>query len=57
MGRANRLKIMHDNPRSHTALVTRTFFLNNGTTLVKQPRYSPEINRLDRYVFRNMEFD
>ena len=46
MGRANRLKIMHDNARPHTTLMTRTFFENNGITLVKQPPYSPDMNLL-----------
>ena len=48
---------MHDNARPHTALMTREFFANNGITLLKQPPYSPDMNLLDRYVFRNMEFD
>ena len=51
----NRLKIMHDNARPHTPLMT--FFENNGITLVKQSPYSPDMNFLDHYVFRNMEFD
>ena len=48
---------MHDNARPHIALMTRTYFENNGITLVKQLPYSPDMNFLDRYVFRNMEFD
>ena len=57
MGRANRLKIRHDIARPHTALMTRAFFESNEITLVKQPPYSPDMNHLDRYIFRNMEFD
>ena len=54
--RQNRLSIMHDNARPHTAFVTQRFFEEKGITLVTQPPYSPDFNLLDRYVFRNMEF-
>lgn len=51
------LTIMHDNARPHTAIMTRNFFEENDITHLRQAPYSPDFNLLDRYVFRNMEFD
>jgi [histone H3]-lysine36 N-dimethyltransferase SETMAR len=55
--RTGRLHLMHDNARPHTAVMTQTFCEQNRITLVKQPPYSPDMNLLDRFVFRNLEFD
>ena len=51
------LEIMHDNARPHTANMTKDFFVRNNIVHMKQPPYSPDFNLLDRYVFRNMEFE
>ena len=57
MARPGRLELMHDNARPHTAVVTRDFCEQHGITLVKQPPYSPDMNLMDRFIFRNLEFD
>ena len=31
--------------------------MRNNIVHMKQPPYSPDFNLLDRYVFRNMEFE
>lgn len=51
------LIVMHDKARPHTANITRNFFNENGMTLLRQAPYSPDFNLLDRFVFRNMEFE
>ena len=56
MARAGTLKIMHDNARPHTAVLTTNFFEEHRIKHIKQPPYSPDMNLLDRYVFRNLEF-
>ena len=49
------LIIMHDNARPHKALMTETFLRENKIGRIPQPPYSPDMNFLDRFVFRNME--
>lgn len=56
MARTGRLRIMHDNARPHTAVLTTNLFEAHGIEHVKQPPYSPDMNLLDRYVFHNLEF-
>ena len=51
------LTIMHDNARPYTANATKEYFQQNNIIHLKQPPYSPDFNLLDRYVFRNMEFE
>lgn len=51
------LKVMHDNARPHTAELTRQFFQDNNIELLAQSPYSPDYNLLDRFIFRNMEFE
>lgn len=49
------LSWMHDNARPHKAGVVEDFLDEMVVTKVRQPAYSPDVNLLDRYVFRNME--
>jgi hypothetical protein len=51
----NNLSWMHDNARPHVAIRTRNFLRNSGIPIVNQPAYSPDLNLLDRFVFRNYE--
>ena len=53
--RRSALTIMHDNARPHTAKVTEEFIATEGIHRIPQPPYSPDMNLLDRFVFRNME--
>lgn len=53
--RRGTLHIMHDNARPHTAQMTTTFLEQNNIQRLPQPPYSPDMNLMDRYVFRNME--
>lgn len=53
--RRGNLVIMHDNARPHKAQVTTTFLADNHIATVPQPAYSPDVNLLDRFIFRNME--
>lgn len=54
---AERILWMHDNARPHRALVTEQYLERKVVTKVRQPPYSPDLNLMDRYVFRNMEND
>lgn len=49
------LTIMHDNARPHTAKMTEQFLVSAGIQRIPQPPYSPDMNLLDRFIFRNME--
>ena len=53
--RRGNLVIMHDNARPHKSRMTETFLMENNIHRVPQPPYSPDVNLLDRFVFRNME--
>jgi len=53
--RRGNLKIMHDNARPHKARMTENFLEENGIDRLPQPPYSPDMNLLDRFIFRNME--
>jgi len=53
--RRGTLKIMHDNARPHTARMTEAFLAEHSIHRVPQPPYSPDVNLMDRYIFRNME--
>lgn len=53
--RQGNLVIMHDNARPHKSQMTENFLIDNGIGLVSQPPYSPDMNLLDRFIFRNME--
>jgi hypothetical protein len=53
--RQNALTIMHDNARPHTANMTEAFLAANNIQRIPQPPYSPDMNLLDRFIFRNME--
>lgn len=50
-----RILWMHDNARPHRARVTEQFLDDSIVTKVRQPAYSPDLNLMDRYVFRNFE--
>jgi len=51
----DRLSLMHDNARPHKSAVVENFLDQMVVTKVRQPAYSPDVNLLDRYVFRNLE--
>jgi transposase len=53
--RRGKLHIMHDNARPHTAQLTQAFLQLNSIDRLPQPPYSPDMNLMDRYIFRNME--
>lgn len=55
--RVGHLDLMHDNARPHVAVMTQAFCEEHGIKLLRQPPYSPDMNLLDRFVFRNLEFD
>lgn len=57
MRRTGRLHLMHDNARPHMAAMTQAFCKEKGIRFIRQPPYSPDMNLLDRFVFRNLEFD
>ena len=46
---------MHDNARPHVANEVRDFFEEHVIERVAQSPYSPDLNLLDRFVFRNFE--
>lgn len=46
---------MHDNARPHSAALTCQYLEDRGVRLLKQPAYSPDLNLMDRYIFRNFE--
>lgn len=50
-----RYVIIHDNARPHKSRLTATFLKNNNIKIINQPAYSPDINLLDRFIFRNFE--
>jgi transposase len=52
---AERVSLMHDNARPHTAGVTQRFLEESVISKVPQPPYSPDLNLMDRFIFRNME--
>ena len=45
----------HDNARPHTSKMTNAFIQQRGLTLLRQSPYSPDLNLMDRYIFRNLE--
>ena len=49
------LILMHDNARPHVAQIVKTWFNDQGIVLLPQPPYSPDVNLMDRFVFRNFE--
>ena len=54
------LKEMHfqmDNARPHTAAATQHFLASRNVHLVKQSPYSPDLNLLDRFLFRQVKSD
>ena len=51
----NQHLLMHDNARPHVAMAVRDFLLEEGTSLLHQPPYSPDVNICDRFLFRNLE--
>lgn len=51
------LTLMHDNATPHSAIRTRNFCQENNIELLRQAPYSPDFNLLDRFVFRNLEFE
>ena len=53
--RRGNLTIMHDNARPHKARITEAFLQENSIGRIPQPAYSPDMNLLDRLIFRNME--
>ena len=53
--RRGNLIIMHDNARPHVARLTEAFLAEHGIVRIPQPPYSPDMNLLDRLIFRNME--
>ena len=53
--RRGHMTIMHDNARPHKAIMTEEFLRENGIERIPQPPYSPDMNLLDRFIFRNME--
>lgn len=57
MKRIGHLDLMHDNARPHVAVKTQAFCEEHGIKILRQPPYSPDMNLLDRFVFRNLEFD
>ena len=46
-----------DNARPHTAAQTQQFLEGRGVPLVKQSPYSPDLNLLDRFMFRHIKLD
>ena len=50
-----RVMWMHDNARPHKAGIVEQFLDNRVVHKIRQPAYSPDLNMLDRYIFRNME--
>lgn len=52
---AERVMWMHDNARPHVARMTVQFLDDNVVSRVRQPPYSPDLNLMDRYIFRNFE--
>ena len=53
--RMGNLKIMHDNARPHKATLTEVFLAEDGIDRLPHPAYSPDMNMLDRFLFRNIE--
>ena len=54
------LEEMHfqmDNARPHTAAATQHFMASRNVKLVKQSPYSPDLNLLDRFLFRQVKSD
>ena len=47
--------LMHDNARPHKAFIVQNWLRANVITTLPQPPYLPDLNLLDRYVFRNLE--
>ena len=46
-----------DNARPHSATITQDYLTRNGVSVVHQAPYSPDLNLLDRYVFRAIKQD
>ena len=51
------LHFQMDNARPHTAAATKQFLDRRGVCLVSQSTYSPDLNILDRFLFRHIEMD
>lgn len=45
----------HDNAPSHSALVIRAHFAKNGTHIVPQPPYSPDLAPCDFWLFNRLK--
>ena len=46
---------MYDNARPHVSAAVQNFFQEHNITWIRQPSYSPDMNLMDRFVFRNTE--
>ena len=51
------LHFQMDNARPHTAAATKQFLDRRGVPLVSQSPYSPDLNLLDRFLFRHIKMD
>lgn len=47
--------LMHDNARPHIATSVSEWLDEKGIIKVRQPPYSPDVNLMDRFIFRNFE--
>lgn len=47
--------LMHDNARPHVARTVQNWLEEKNINLLRQPPYSPDLNLMDRYIFRNFE--
>jgi len=48
-------KFHHDNAPAHTSLVMITHFAKNGTTVIPQPPYSPDVAPADIFLFPKLK--
>ena len=51
------LHFQMDNARPHAAAATKQFLDRRGVLLVSQSPYSPDLNLLDRFLFRHIKMD
>ena len=49
------LSMVLDNARLQVSAAVQNFFQGHNITWIHQPPYSPDMNLMDRFVFRNME--
>ena len=53
----NKFTFQMDNARPHTAAATKQILDRRGVPLVSQSPYSPDLNLLDRFLFRHIKMD